>query len=244
MDNRLKSIIDIAKSQVGYKENGTNNTKYAKYFDTDAWQFFNTKKNGTAWCSIFIHWCFCQVFKPSEVRKMFGEPDPKNNCAAGVDYFYAYLKKKGYTFSKSKKEPKAGDVIFFGSKTDLDHVGLVESVDDKVHTIEGNKSNSVKKCTYTKTSSKIQYYARIELPTAVSVQPFKIEPAVSFDKYYARSYEVTCNCQLMTAVRKNVKVITVIKKGSSVRCYGYYTSNFLYVKYGNYEGYICKNHLR
>ena len=45
-------VIELAQSQIGYKESGTNITKYATYFDTTAWQFLNTKKQGAEWCSL------------------------------------------------------------------------------------------------------------------------------------------------------------------------------------------------
>ena len=239
--NRKEQFISILKSQVGYKENGTNNTKYGKYFDTTVWQFFNTKKNGSPWCAVFVHWGLCQIFTPKEVRTILGEPDPKNNCGAGVKYLWNYLKAKGCTFKKGEKDPEEGDLIFFGS---LEHVGTVEYVDAKVHTIEGNKGDAVKRCTYTKTSTKIYGYARLKFPETASVMPSKNEPAKEFDKRYAKEYEVTCNCQMLTAVRKNPKVIKLITKGTIVKCYGYFTGNFLYVKAGNFEGYVCKNHLR
>ena len=238
--NKLERFINIAQGEVGYKENGTNLTKYAKYFDTTAWQFFNTKKQGAEWCAIFIHWCLCQIFTAKEVRKILGEPDPKDNCGAGVKFLWNYMKKTS-TQVKEFSKAKAGDIIFFN---EFGHVGMIEYVDDKIHTIEGNKSNMVKRCAYTFTSKKISGIMRMKFPETASYQPFKLEPAVNFDKFYAKEYEVMCNCQLLTAVRKNVKVITVIKKGTLVRCYGYYTGNFLFIKYGNYEGYICKNHLR
>ena len=61
-------------SQIGYKETGTNITKYSTYFDTPkskggAWQFFNTKKQGAAWCAIFVIWVFCQILGPDKTRK-------------------------------------------------------------------------------------------------------------------------------------------------------------------------------
>lgn len=39
-------FIKLSQSQVGYAETGSNITKYSKYFDTTAWQWFNTKKQG------------------------------------------------------------------------------------------------------------------------------------------------------------------------------------------------------
>lgn len=156
-------VIELAKSQIGYKESGTNVTKYATYFDTTAWQFFNTKKQGAEWCSLFVHWLFCQQITPNEVRAMFGEPTPKDNCAAGVKYFWSYATKKGLQV----KTPQAGDIIFLN---DFGHVGIVESVDSQVHTIEGNKGNTVARGTYSKTSSKISGYVRV---------PYSEEPSPS-----------------------------------------------------------------
>ena len=45
----VEKVLNTAKNEIGYKETGKNNTKYAKYFDTTAWQFFNTKKQGAEW---------------------------------------------------------------------------------------------------------------------------------------------------------------------------------------------------
>ena len=39
-------VINLAQRQVGYKEEYINCTKYSRYFDVEAWQWFNTKKNG------------------------------------------------------------------------------------------------------------------------------------------------------------------------------------------------------
>ena len=155
MGNQIRDkFINSAVSQIGYKESGNNNTKYATYFDSTAWQFFNTKKQGTAWCSLFVHWNFCQVIGAEQTRKFFGEPVPKNNCAAGVPYFWNYLVALGWKVSS----PTAGDIIFFENKG---HVGIVEKVSGStVYTIEGNKSNQVKRCSYTIGASKIYGYCR------------------------------------------------------------------------------------
>ena len=160
MGNKIRdAVIKTAVSQIGYKETGTNKTKYATYFDTTVWQFFNTKKQGAEWCSLFVHWCLCQVIDPAKVRKALGEPEPKNNCGAGVPYLYNYMKAKKLIV----KSPQPGDIIFFNTKTyKCGHVGMVEKVDSQIHTIEGNKSNQVKRCTYPKTSVSIYGYARVD----------------------------------------------------------------------------------
>lgn len=151
-------FIKLAQSQVGYKETGTNRTKYSNYFDTTAWQWFNTKKNGnpgTPWCAIFVCWLFSQncILGPKKALTFLGCPAPKNNCAAGAPYLYGYLKKKGWEVDK--KSGQAGDVIFFnvknakGQTVKNGHVGIIEKVQDGSYkAIEGNKSNAVKRGSY------------------------------------------------------------------------------------------------
>ena len=246
MLNIVNKVLTTAKSQIGYKETGTNNTKYAKYFDTTAWQFFNTKKQGSQWCSLFIHWILCQNISTANVRKILGEPAPKNNCAAGVKYFYEYMKAKKLIV----KSPAPGDIIFLNS---FGHVGIVESVDDKIHTIEGNKSNAVKRCTYSKSSSKISAYGRpdyksvevaaekpAEKPAEKILSPV---PAASFNKIFNKEYHTTKQVPLLN-LRKPSQTIMQVPAGAAVRCYGFFTSSFLYVVYKGKEGYINVNYLR
>lgn len=154
----VKAVLDLASRQVGYKETGNNHTKYAAYFDDPkgAWQWFNTKKQGAEWCAILICWLFCQneIMGPKKARTFLGCPEPKYNYAASAPKLYEYLNKKGYHV----KTPKAGDIIFFNNKK---HVGIIYKVDSsKVYTIEGNKSNAVKRSSYGLTSKSIYGYMR------------------------------------------------------------------------------------
>ena len=159
MKTMREQVLDLANRQVGYKETGDNVTKYARFFDVEAWQWFNTKKNGVpgaagGWCAIFLCWLTAQAetLGEKEALKFLGCPAPKNNCAAGVPYLWEYLVKKGYKVDKKSGVP--GDFIFFNSK--CSHVGIIEKVDaDKYYTIEGNKSNMVKRSSYGRGSSSI-----------------------------------------------------------------------------------------
>ena len=56
--------------------------------------------------------------------------------------------KQGLYAKKGTYTPKAGDVMI--QKNGISHTGIVESVDPDgtIHTIEGNASNQVKRCTY------------------------------------------------------------------------------------------------
>lgn len=146
-------LLDLAKRQLGYKETGNNHTKYANYFDVAAWQWFNTKKQGAEWCAIFVCWLFCQneILGPKQALTFLGCPSPKNNCAAGVPYFFDYLKNKGYKVDKSKGQP--GDIIVLNNKK---HIGIIEKVENGSYiTIEGNKGNYVAHGSYKITSSYI-----------------------------------------------------------------------------------------
>lgn len=148
--------IELAQSQLGYTEGKGNVTKYAKYFDTEAWQWFNTKKQGTPYCAIFICWLFCQLLGPDKARTFLGCPAPKNNCAAGVKYLWQYLVARGWRIDKTKGQK--GDIIFFDNNG---HVGTIESVSNgKYITIEGNKGNKVAKGEYAITSASISGICR------------------------------------------------------------------------------------
>ena len=142
-------VLDLADRQVGYKESGKNQTKYARFFDVEAWQWFNTKKQGAEWCAIFICWLFAQdeTLGQKQALSFLGCPAPKNNCAAGCGYLYDYMKAKGYKSDIDHVKP--GDIVFFKSGSKCSHVGIAESVSNgKVITIEGNKDNHVKRVTH------------------------------------------------------------------------------------------------
>lgn len=155
MNDICKNVIDLAKRQLGYKETGNNHTKYSNYFDTAAWQWFNTKKQGAEWCAIFVCWLFCQNenLGPKQAYEFLGCPKsgPKDNCAAGVPYFFDYLKNKGYKVDKAKGQP--GDIIVLNNKK---HVGIIEKIEEGYYiTIEGNKGNYVAHGSYKISSSYI-----------------------------------------------------------------------------------------
>lgn len=180
----VKELISLIKKQLGYTETGVNRTKYSRFFDVEAWQFFNTKKNGTSksagapWCAIYVIWAIVQVIYPllgksyDACRKWLGMPAPKYNEAAGCKQFYGYLKAKKWEVAKDKGQ--AGDIIFLNTKSaKCGHVGLIQSVENgKYITNEGNKGNKVANGTYSFNSSTI--YAIIH-PDYESLEP-KEEP--------------------------------------------------------------------
>lgn len=157
IDELIGQLLGLLANQVGYKETGTNITKYNRYFDVEAWQFFNTKKQGAQWCATFVIWAFVQVLLPifggsfAKIRDWFGMPSPKYNEAAGCKQFWGYMNKKGWKVAKSAG--RVGDIIFFGN---CGHVGIITGVDDNnYYTEEGNKGDKVSTCKYSKSNTYI-----------------------------------------------------------------------------------------
>ena len=58
------------------------------------------------------------------------------------------------------------------------------------------------------------------------------------------SYTTTCKLNLRKGAGKNFDVITVINKGDQVFCDGNFKNEWLYVLYGEYEGWCMKEFLK
>ena len=75
MNCYVENLIKIAKDEVGYLEKASNNnldsktanvgsnnyTKYARDLDAIS-GFYNGKKQGYAWCAVWVSWCFVKAF--------------------------------------------------------------------------------------------------------------------------------------------------------------------------------------
>lgn len=152
MKNTKENVISIALGEVGYLEKETrdqldstldnagdeNFTKYAR--DLDAINFYNGRKNGFAWCDVFVDWCFVKAFGERQARKMTFQPMIfLLNKGAGCRYSFGYYQEHSRIF----QTPETGDQIFFyaaDGKT-ICHTGLVYDWDDTyVYTVEGNTS--------------------------------------------------------------------------------------------------------
>lgn len=160
-----QKVIDIALSQVGYREKASNSgldsptanggggnyTKYAR--DLDAIHYFNTPKQNLAWCATFVCWCFVKAYGADAARRILFQPD-RDNCAAACSYAANYFKQRG-RFGLS---PKIGAQIFFGQNAG-DHTGIVYSYDAaRVYTVEGNSDDQVARRSYDLTNPWIAGY--------------------------------------------------------------------------------------
>ena len=204
-------VIKIALAEVGYLEKASNSqlddktanagsknyTKYARDLDNIP-GFYNGKKNGYAWCDVFVDWCFVQAFGVAKAKELLLQPD--KSLGAGCKYSMNYYVNKGQFYDK----PEIGDQIFFVSGTTITHTGLVYDVDKTyVYTVEGNTSSasgvvanggSVRKKKYNLTYTKIAGYGRPAYdnktistykPTVLEWQKAAIADGFKFPKYGA-----------------------------------------------------------
>ena len=136
-----------------------NYTKYARDFDEKYPKWYNGKKNGFAWCDMFVDWCMLTAFGYADALRLLCQPE--RSAGAGCTYSLMYYEKQSRYHDK---DPKPGDQIFFStahSKSNVSHTGLVEKVDgSKVYTIEGNTSDQVARRSYYLSDSYIVGYGR------------------------------------------------------------------------------------
>lgn len=149
-----QKVIDIALAEVGYLEKATasnlddktanagdkNYTKYAR--DLANVNFFNGKKQGAAWCAVFVAWSFYKAFGKAAALELLCQPtNAASNCGAGCRYARKYFKDK----NQLHDTPQPGDMVFFYSKdkSQIAHTGLVYKVEGStVYTVEGNTSGA------------------------------------------------------------------------------------------------------
>lgn len=114
------------------------------------WNWYGFEEE-VEWCACFVSWCADQCgYLDNGVMPRF------SLCSDGVEWFDA----RGQ-FEDGSYVPVMGDIIFFDWEGDgsVDHVGIVESVESgRVHTIEGNSGNAVKRRSYSLGDSRIYGY--------------------------------------------------------------------------------------
>lgn len=145
--SEIDKVIDIALNEVGYIEKKNNSnlddktlnagsknfTKYARDLDNIP-NFYNGKKQGFAWCAVFVDWCLVKALGVDRARSLLCYP--KNSAGAGCSESIRYYKNANRFVTAN---PKKGDQIFFKQG----HTGLIYDVDNsKVYTIEGNTTKS------------------------------------------------------------------------------------------------------
>lgn len=145
------AVIAMAESYVGYLEKKSNanlddftknagSKNYTK-FNRDYARLMDDKSaQPEQWCGIFASMMFVYAFGFEAAKKLLCGYLHKYT-PTGANYF----KNKGRYIKRGEGNPKAGDVVFFYSKSKgrIGHVGIVRKVSgSKVYTIEGNTSGA------------------------------------------------------------------------------------------------------
>ena len=150
-ENPIDIAISIAESYLGYHEGANNKTIFGDTMHKI--QPSNMDANA-AWCDAFVDFVIlktCEHFgKGAETARMV-------LCGDFDDYTYnsVNLYKKAGRWSNT---PHRGGQIFFGGSG---HTGIVTSVESgTVHTIEGNKGDEVRRCSYSTSTPSIIGYGR------------------------------------------------------------------------------------
>jgi peptidoglycan hydrolase-like protein with peptidoglycan-binding domain len=121
MATTATKVLNIARSQLGYRATRSKRNKYGRWYGMD----------GVNWCDIFVSWVGVQAGARDIVGRAAFTP-------AHADWFRA-RGRWGHT-------PKRGAIVFFDfpdSVHRIQHIGIVERVrsDGRIVTIEGNTSS-------------------------------------------------------------------------------------------------------
>ena len=153
--NRAQNAVELAKSQIGVRENGSSNDSI------DVRKYKNGARNSNAWCGSFVSWCY-------------GSGQNSNNSDTfGFDESTQSIKNKAiraghYASVKSDYVPQVGDVAVWSYSSSTGHVGIVSKVyaDGSFETIEGNCGNKVQSVRRTRNTENLNGFVKMNEWTA------------------------------------------------------------------------------
>lgn len=263
--SELDKVLEVALNEVGYLEKKTNAqldskkanagrnnyTKYARDLDNIK-DFYNGKKNGYAWCSVFVAWCFYKALGTDRARELLCYPI--KSLGASCKYAMNYYKKQNKFFTS----PKKGDQVFFK----VGHTGIVYNVDNNyIYTVEGNTSNSsevvanggcVAKKKYKIGSSFISGYGRPDYKIEETNSSTNEEECYAYYKFVEekairREPKLEDNIKLVkeisSALKKgltssNPNALAKVKKGCQLTILKKYTDETGRIWGQNYDGWL------
>lgn len=132
IEEAKRKLVDLAKSQVGYREGNGNYNKYAD--SPDITRLYGWTPQHQPWCCVFANWCFLTAFGYDlGSRLTYGGTAACSNSAQ--------LFKSAGAWSSF---PEVGDQAFFLSGGGINHTGIVVEVAGTAFTtVEGNYSDKV-----------------------------------------------------------------------------------------------------
>lgn len=127
-----KKLIDLARSQVGYKEGPNNYNKYAD--DPKITRLYGWNVQNQPWCCTFVNWCFLNAFGYD-----IGSRLTYGGTAACSSSAQLYRNHGAYGTT-----PEVGAQAFFYVSGGINHTGIVVDVSGmNFTTVEGNYSDRV-----------------------------------------------------------------------------------------------------
>lgn len=238
----VDTVLSIAEAEVEYHEKRSANDLYSKTGNSGSGNYTKYNKEMHAlqprnmdypapWCDCFVDWCMVKAFGAETAKKVL--------CGDFDDYTYSSvnLYKKAGRWTQNAAR---GYQIFFGGSG---HTGLVYKVEKGVvYTIEGNKSDEVRKCSYALTNSSIIGYGMplysIVAPEVVRIDDLHTVKWTGYTKRESKVYKLpdaTAEECSFSPVGQGVKV------GVCKRIEQFYFCKFY--DEGKY-GYIHRSHIR
>jgi CHAP domain len=132
MDPVGLKLLQVAKTQLGYTEHSDGYTKFGDWYGKNVGH--GSYYTNAPWCDMFLAWAAAKIGVQDWAGEFASTPDHAN--------WFVHQHAWGQT-------PEPGAIVFFswsGGKSigDIEHVGLVESVDGStLHTIEANHNNGL-----------------------------------------------------------------------------------------------------
>ena len=151
-------VLDIARGLLGATKYGSAHLNLVKEYNTiRPLPVGYAVTNHDDWCDIFV----TVVFKRAGLSNLIG-------AECGVERHIQIFKKLGIWIEDGRQTPKAGDIITFhwgqySQPNDgfANHIGIVEKVENgRIHTMEGNSNNAVRRLTYPIGHGQIRGFAR------------------------------------------------------------------------------------
>lgn len=151
-NNFLKTLVSQMGSKGEIIGGGMSSYEYYTEWYIGGYEGKTGWSARTPWCASYISWCIAQV------NLSIARNAPRY---ANVDRFLDHFSAESWLPPDSTPIP--GDLVFFGSNNDPNHMGAVIAVDDEaVYTVEGNTANVVGIRKYALSDETILGYGRIE----------------------------------------------------------------------------------
>lgn len=153
-----EKVLNVARKEIGYHEGPNNYIKYAEgNWDN---QFYGWELQNQPWCDVFVDYCFSTAFGIKTGAAMTYQKVGSGSalCSASASYY----KNNGAYYSY----PEPGDQVFFYYSGDINHTGIVETVQGNGQNwtsftaIEGNTSDQVARRTYSREQSVVAGFGR------------------------------------------------------------------------------------